>query len=924
MGRRMASKFPGKCKCGARFNPGAEIEWDKRAGITGCTVCGFTGEGGEQAEQAPRVTDAERASNLAALRAKLNAEQSQVAGWLPEAGNLRVVAAAGSGKTTTTVALLANLLDAGIPASKLVATTFTNKAGMELQERLDRVVSESRLAGALVGTFHSIALQALRKADAARWSMDRCVDVAGRSREIPAASTLWSRAVESNPIQVLGGERGLGLGEGADREYPLAAEACARSKGLRAGTAEAREACAASELPSLHEAWSLYERQKAAHGAWDFGDALVAYYDLVRAGPGGKVVIVDEAQDNSLLQIAIAQALSANGGRLVLVGDVRQSIYEWRGAAPALFLAADEAIGAKTLFLLTNYRSGKEIVEIGNRIAEGREWSLGPACNAGRDFSGTVTVTGYFNAEEEAYEVAREIAAAIEAKIPANEIAVLCRTRAQQGLYEAELLSRRVPVAVVGGSSFFGAREWRDFAALAALVNGGATPDDMRRAVRLQPGCGFFAADAAANALNRGVQGALAAAVADARAAKTREALHSLARFILELQGKTFRVQCEAVAERLCALVGHEEGEEDTRGGYTASAAIAARFDDLPHARAFAGRCEGAAITLRDDDRTGGEGRVCISTIHKAKGREWTVVHCSASAGTFPHARCEGNERRMQEEARLFYVAVTRAARRLHLSFTAVNGRGKPAGPSEFLSFAETPAPVDPGPQGGGEQAPAEALVEAPAAAQEALPAPAAVEAQPEAQNAPAATPEAFREALAADLPRAEALTAGGAVPAEGQRFVPVALTEMLELLAPHGFREDRDATKRANQIVLVASVGLNTTARVYTSIPAGDDVARGLGEDSIKVAVMGPQGRPVSKRQPYAARTRGWRVTLLKRLLEASAVLGGPCGKCGGLTVERVAKAGGRVFHGCASYPACDGFGVTPAQHAADASVSA
>lgn len=906
MGKRMNSKFPGRCACGHRFTAGFEVVWEKGTGITGCESCGFTGTAREgAAEQADVALDvAALTGNLNALRAKLNHEQSAVAAWLPGTHNLRVVAAAGSGKTTTTVALVANLLAAGVPASKLVVTTFTNKAGGELVERLSRVVTQADLAAMAVGTFHSIALKALRAQGG--WSMDRCVDVGGRNEQTPAAGTLWSRAVETQPIRVLGGIAGVGAGEGAEREYPLAVEAECRSKGITYGTDAARKACEATGLPSLYEAWGLYEEQKRAHGCWDFADALQAYYELVKAGRDN-VVIVDEAQDNSLLQIAVATALSARGN-LVLVGDVRQSIYEWRGAAPDLFLNADTTIGAHTLYLSTNYRSGQAIVDVGNRVADGQVWSLGPAANAGKGTLGTVTVNGYADPSQEAEEVALDIESAIREGTAHEQVAILCRTRAMQGVYEAALLARRIPVAIVGGSSFFAGREWRDFAAYIALVNGGASALDLKRVVRLQPGCGYFAAEAAGRAFNGNVQAALAAAVADARSAKVRESLNRLARFVLDASAQPFDVACDMVATRLCADVGHEEGDDDARGAYTASAEIAKRFENAPYARAFAARCEGAALTLRDgDDATG---RVVISTIHKAKGREWKVVYCNASAGLFPHARCEGNERRMAEERRLFYVAVTRAADRLHLTWVAQTAAGREAGESEFLAFASAAAPAPTSPVVV-PTAPVPVAVPAPAPAP-ALPAPAPAETAPAAVTTQAEpqTPAEFVRLVNEDAPRAELLTAQGAKPLNGERFVPVRLDEMLTLLAPLGFsREATEVAARANQEVLTAPLTGGVSVRVYTSVPAGEDEARGLGEDSIRVAVIGPTGKPAAKRLPYAARTVNWRLTLLKRLAEAVAKVGAPCEKCGGATVERVAKVGGRIFHGCASYPACDGF---------------
>jgi hypothetical protein len=409
---------------------------------------------------------------------------------------------------------------------------------------------------------------------------------------------------------------------------------------------------------------------------------------------------------------------------------------------------------------------------------------------------------------------------------------------------------------------------------------------------------------------------ALTAAADDARTAKVHDALAGLVTFVKATRTLPWKAGCVAVAERLAAAASKGNADDDAGASFDAAAGIAGRFEGVAAVRDFAARCEGAVVVVGNDAAAPAD-RVCISTIHKAKGREWGLVYCSATSGVFPHVRSETDDRRMEEEARLFYVAVTRAARDLRLSYCATYSRTQ-GGPSTFLDFVPGHDGTDP--EGG--KAPtapetAPAASNAAPAVSEGVAAPASAPAAVSvAVAAPADAPEVFerdaadlRAALAGDVARAEALADAGAQPAPGARFVPVSMRDFEALLGRHGFERDAAASTRARQEALSVALTGETKLVVYTTVPVGAAEVRDVGEDSIKVALIGPKGRPLMKRQPYACRTRGWRSTLLDRLDVALATLGAPCARCGGPTVAREGSSG--TFHGCVSYPECKGFAV-------------
>lgn len=935
-----------KLEAGDEAAPGAQVTVTKKSGekqtITlDAPVPGRDGvwtvrrewQQGQRQQQRTYANDATVAAARDALIARLDADQRSVLTWNP-GRNAAVVATAGAGKTTTTVALVADLLRRGVSPGALVVTTFTNKAGKELEERLLKVLTRTQFDGIKVGTFHGLLRRQLAQMDANKWDMRYCVDANARTRsaQVSPSSTLWIRACDSEPIGLLGGVAGMGVGKENVGEYRLAVEAECLSKGLSHDTEAGREAANAVALPRLHSAWGLYEEQKRAQRSWDFSDVLFAGRELLRSEyeQHERIVIVDEAQDNSTLQIELARLMAGPRGNVLFVGDVRQSIYGWRGAAPDLFKDAPSSMNAQTFFLPNNYRSGKKIVELGNRVAEGQDWSVGPPAKAARNVDGEVTVTSYGDTDSCAEGVAREIAREVADGKRPDAFAVLCRTRAEQGSYEAALLVQRVPVAIVGGSSFFASRLWKDYAAVLATASGNVDGDTLRRALLAMPAVGPRTADGVVASFNMShdLFAALKGATVGRVKAKTVEALTSFVVFLKGLGTVEHRVRCTEVSRLLCSYMGNESGDSDERGEMQAAGAIAARFADVREALAFAARCEGAALSLHDDaSDEAAQGRVCISTIHKAKGREWHTVYADVSACRFPHIRCTG-EKQLAEEQRLFYVTVTRAADRLRLSYCgSING--KPAGPSEFLDYVEQDSP-----RGGGirketaqqMEAHALAVMEKHHGADEVaamlddgflsdpagLLTPSTEPRQP--VSAPLVmtgpSPADLKAALERRVPHAVAQTIAGTQPEPGKRFVPVTFDEFTDLLSEAGFAEDPALTEKTGQRTLVSTLAGGVKVVVYSTIPEGCEVARELGEDSIRFGLLNADSKPLMKRQPYAARTKNWRSTVISRLLEVVSRFGGPCEDCGGPSVEKQAKESGRVYHSCVRFPDCKGYG--------------
>jgi DNA helicase-2/ATP-dependent DNA helicase PcrA len=880
----------------------------------------------------------EAASAYAAALARLDSDQRSVVEWDPSAGNLRVIAAAGSGKTTTVCALISRLVREQIRTpAQIIATTFTSKAGKELAERLNKTLPPGALPQMRVGTFHGLALRALRGQGS--WDMPHCLDIGRRAAGIPSAGQLWSKALGyagEGGMPGTGAE-GLGLEEPDVKAYQLAVDVV-RSRGVvGAELVDAlQEVERESGLPYLVKAWSMVCDSKRALGAWDFADALQAWHDhLTRCEATPDVVVfVDEAQDNSKLQLDIARLLT-RAGNLVLIGDTRQAIYSWRGAFPEFFTTAQDHIAnLSTLQLRNNYRSGTAIVVVGNHCAEGQDWCVGDAAVAARAEAGKVDIQGYSDPADESRAVAESISRlAHDSDTPLDSVAILCRTNALSGAFEAACIAASIPCVVVGGKPFFQRFEVMNAMSYVKL----SVADDLDAFARIvnKPRRYLGAKFVQAVKARLHTAGDLLAAVDSCITSlypKQRDAAQEFYVWLSALRASKWPDALEMIVRLLSPAASSDSGEADNdRSGIVAAVASIGKY--FPSAEAFcdfAERCAGEVVEARAED--GGfvlpAGRVTISTIHRAKGLEWAHVYVSCSAGVFPHAKST-SPARIAEERRLFYVAATRAKDELHLTHSAVDLYGRTAGPSPFLAYVSGPDGTPPtDPDGGGVKV--TAVVHAPAELPqgtheakithvEVTPAGNLVQ-HLDLSSAP--TPaelspvEALfgREAWAAARKAAEVATAATPAPTEG-RYVPVEMAQFTELLSLLQFNE----VGKCDQIVFEWATQRehgDLFLRVYTSVPLLATEARAAGEDSIKVAAVwfaGDKEKPLHKKLPYACRTRGWRVALLDRIEEVAGKIAVQCPRCSSPMSERRSMKSGQtiaaqVFMGCVRYPTCNG----------------
>ena len=652
----------------------------------------------------------------------LNPEQERAAAAID--GPVMVLAGAGSGKTRVITARLARMLSAGIDARAVVALTFTNKAAAEMRQRAG-ISRRGRRAAPTVCTFHALGLQLVRRFSA---------ELGFRTSAAGTPVTVYDQQDSAALLREVA--RDLRLNADLTEADPALLQRLV--SGLRMGGAGAPDVDTAGE--QLRGLVSAYRRRLRLYHAVDFDDLILLPLELVRgdAGEAGDAirsrfshVMVDEFQDTSRRQYQLLHALTEAARNVCVVGDDDQSIYSWRGAEAANFdhFSRDfpERLEVK---LEQNYRSTGSILAFANAVIDansGRRpkklWSSGGA--------GAHVMAAYpeSDADEAEWIVRRIRSLALGSGLRYADCAVLVRANSLTRALEEVLLREGVAYQVSGGMSFFSRREVRDLVAYLRVL---ANPDDdvsMRRIVNTpRRGLGAAALEritATAEAHHCSLYSAMVL-IGDGKEAASPPPEHARLRppaaELVELldryaarvrSGERNRAMAPVLAELIDELQYRNHLLDGTRldaarwklANVDAVIDSLASFEQHPDriAPTLADYLARTALVSRDDDSPdrGGDprGRVQLMTIHAAKGLEFdTVFIAGADDGSIPHARSlADSEANLAEERRLFYVAATRARRRLFITCPAVRRRRGPGGrpeehaaePSRFL--AEVP-----------------------------------------------------------------------------------------------------------------------------------------------------------------------------------------------------------------------------------------
>lgn len=642
---------------------------------------------------------------------ELNAPQREAVETLE--GPLMVIAGAGSGKTRVLTYRIAHLMEEGVDAFQILALTFTNKAAREMKERISKVVGASESKNLWMGTFHSIFARILR--------------VEAPRLGFPSNFTIYDTQDAQSVMRKVIDELQL------DKDiYPVKQVLSRISQfknnliTVRAyfNTPELIEADGAAMRPRMGDIYKAYVEKCFKSGAMDFDDLLLRTNEVLTRFPEVlakyqnrfRYILVDEYQDTNHSQYLIVKALASRYENLCVVGDDAQSIYAFRGANIRNILSFKQDYpDAKVIALEQNYRSTQTIVEAANQIISKNRDQLEKHVWTANEEGQKIPVYRAFSDADEARYIASQIwELELNERLKHKDIAVLYRTNAQSRAIEEALRKRNLPYRVYGGTSFYQRKEIKDLVAyLRVLVN----PNDEEALLRI---INYPARGIGQTTLNR-------------LTVATQQYQKNLFEILENIQFYAPQIGINAsTAQKLSdffmmlksfqvMLSNHDVYEVSMHVAKTSGLLKMLKEDDTPEGISrleniqellnsiqgyveeqqqlddgnptLSGFLENVALSTDADNESDDDNKVSLMTVHLAKGLEFPAVFIvGLEENLFPSQMSLNTRQDLEEERRLFYVALTRAERFAHLTYSVSRFRwGKIVDnePSRFLEEIE-------------------------------------------------------------------------------------------------------------------------------------------------------------------------------------------------------------------------------------------
>ncbi|MBS0604835.1 MAG: UvrD-helicase domain-containing protein [Verrucomicrobia bacterium] len=604
-------------------------------------------------------------------------------------GPLLVLAGAGSGKTRIVTFRVAHLLELGVPASEILAVTFTNKAAEEMRHRILHLTHKS----VLTCTFHSLCARILRES----------ITPLGYSRDFVIYDEEDSEKVLKECLTALN----IKEEKGQLRQY--------RSQISQAKNALIEPQHLAAEDKVLQQIYDLYQKKLKEYHALDFDDLLFLTVKLFRHSPEileqyqkrWSFILIDEYQDTNEAQYNIARLLAEKHKNVFAVGDPDQSIYSWRGANIRNILNFEQDFpGAKIIPLEQNYRSRSNILEAANAlIRQNRsryEKNLWSDRGEGQKIGLYIAENDHAEADfvvKQLYKLNRDKG------VPLSDCVIFYRTNFQSRIFEDHLLKERVPYIIVGGLSFYQRREIKDILAWLRIVLAGTDFLAFARTINLpKRGLGEatleklkdFAQQRQSSIYDACEQ--IAAGTAQFKLSQkqfegVKEYVHIIAslREMVRLSRPLHELITEALerSRYLEYLREDPESYEERRGNIEELVTKAAEWEDEVEHPSLAAFLEELTLKSSADDKDMSADHVRMMTLHNGKGLEFTGVFLvGMEEELFPHANSLESDEALEEERRLCYVGMTRAKEYLFLTASRYRylwGMPRMMRPSRFL-----------------------------------------------------------------------------------------------------------------------------------------------------------------------------------------------------------------------------------------------
>lgn len=642
---------------------------------------------------------------LKRIEEELNEEQRRAVCY--DKGPSLVIAGAGSGKTRVLTYKIAYLLERGWKPWNILALTFTNKAAREMKERIARLVGHELAAGLWMGTFHSVFSRILRKE----------ADKIGFSSHF----TIYDQADSRNLIKTVIREMGLD-----DKTYKPASIAAHISNAKnRLILPEAylsdnavRMADQVVKIPMTGEIYLRYMSRLQQADVMDFDDLLLYTYILLKEHPEVceryadkfDFVLVDEYQDTNYAQHCIVWELTHKKQQVCVVGDDAQSIYSFRGANIDNILNFTQKYNNAKLFKLEqNYRSTKTIVSAANSLISHNDRQIPKDVFSDKEKGSPLHVYSAYSDIEEAEIVVNQIAALRrKEKMEYDDFAILYRTNAQSRSFEEALRKRGMPYRIYGGLSFYQRKEIKDVIAYCRLTVNPHDEEAFKRVVNYPArGIGQTTVDKIVSAastdgvslwevvsrpeehslpVNKGMMGKLKS-FTDIISGFIEKTELMDAAFLTQEIIRESGIMREIFQDVSPEGMSRQENVQELLNGVQEF--VSRRLEEGQSAGLSDFLQEVSLLSDLDEDESDEQHKVTLMTIHSAKGLEFPVVFIvGMEENLFPSPMVGNSQRALEEERRLFYVAITRAERYCYLSFARSRyrfGKTEFSNPSRFL-----------------------------------------------------------------------------------------------------------------------------------------------------------------------------------------------------------------------------------------------
>ena len=614
----------------------------------------------------------------------LNDQQKEAV--LHKDGPLLVLAGAGSGKTRVITHRIVHLVHEGVAPENILAVTFTNKAAKEMRERVSNLLRQFpptrqslHESWPVVSTFHSLGVRLLRENHEAV-GLRRHFAIYDRSDSLRAVK----KAIE---------EAGHNPKEFEPRKI---LSMISRAKGDALSQTDFADSASSYPEKVASLVWGHYDKSLREDGALDFDDLLLKTLNMLKSEPIIREVLqkryrylhIDEYQDTNKVQFEIAKLLAGEQKNICAVGDIDQNIYSWRGADIKNVLQFEKNFpGAHTVLLEENYRSTKTIIAAANDVIKNNQARVEKNVFTNNGTGERLELYAALSGREEAEYVALKAKTLISDGASPSDIAVLFRTNFQSRVLEEAFLNFNVPYQVLG-TKFFERKEVKDVLSFLRLALNPGNNADLARVV---------------NTPARGIGKVTLLKIIEGKREEIKGAtLEKVARFDQMMMDIADEARTKKLSETIKFIIKRTGIETDYKKSGTEEdlmklenlqelVSLALRYDERDPEEAVELLLEEAALQSDQDEIKAKEEKdaVRLMTVHAAKGLEFPfVIITGLEEGLFPHERLDDSKIDTEEERRLFYVALTRAHKKVWLTYANMRmifGSERVNLPSSFL-----------------------------------------------------------------------------------------------------------------------------------------------------------------------------------------------------------------------------------------------